>query len=122
MDHRLTPETRLCVCPFTLSPFATIGEPFFNRESSNSYSLAVKRLGFHRCPFFSLWKLPLNRLNKRLTVFASIKLFKGFLLLLQLPSHRFHHCCAAEGFSALKPLFFLLFLPNQTYNIISYHL
>ena len=72
------PETRLCVCLFTLSLFATIGEPFENRESSNSYSLAVKHLNFHRFPFFSLWKLPLNRLNKRLTIFVIIKLFKGF--------------------------------------------
>lgn len=64
---------RLCVCPVTLSPFATIGEPFLNRESSNSYPLAVKRLSLHHFCFFSPWELPFNRFNKRLTVFSKYK-------------------------------------------------
>ena len=76
--NRFIPEMRLCVYLFTLSLFATIGEPLKNRESSNSYSLTVKRLSFHCCLFFSLWKLPVNRLNKRLIVFAIIKLFQAF--------------------------------------------
>ena len=119
MNHFIL-ETRLCVCLFTLSPFDAIGKTFKNRESSNSYSLAVKSLSFLCCLFFSLWKLPLNRFNKRLTIFAFIKLFKGFfLLLLQLPFHRFGHCCAAEGFSALNIFLAFLAKSNLQHHFLS---
>ena len=43
---------------------------FSTENPLTSYSLAVKHLDFHRFPFFSRWKLPFNRFNKRLTVFA----------------------------------------------------
>ena len=46
---------------------------FSTENPLTSYALAVKHLGFHRFPFFSLWRLPFNRLNKWLTVFAKYK-------------------------------------------------
>ena len=62
--YRFIPETRLYVCLLTVLPFDAIRKPFKNRKLSRNYFLAVKSLTFHCFPFFSLWKLPHNRLNR----------------------------------------------------------